>query len=67
MIWTILFFVAMFIGMLLIFNDKDEEIAAWREGKYGKAILLLLWYMLKIFIFFFFAPILVILVLFRKW
>ena len=65
MIMSIIFGILFILGMVLVFHDNDGEIAAWREGKYGKAILLGFWYVLKIMLFFFFAPIILILWIMR--
>ena len=62
---NIIFAILFVLGMVLVFHDNDGEIAAWRKGEYGKAILLGFWYVLRIMLFFFFAPIILILWIMR--
>lgn len=66
MILNIIFATLLILGMVLVLRDNDAEIVAWREGKYGKAILLGFLYMLRIAFFFFFAPIAIMLMIMRK-
>lgn len=42
------------IGMILILRDNDKEIAAWREGKRFKAVML---YFIRVALFFMVASI----------
>lgn len=65
MILNIIFGILLILGMVLVLRDNDAEIIAWREGKYGKAILLGFWYVLRIAFFFFFAPIAIMLMMRR--
>ena len=45
------------IGMILILRDNDKEIAAWREGKRFKAVMLYLRYFIRVALFFMVASI----------
>lgn len=65
MFWTILFIILFVTGMHFVYRDNNDEVVAWRQGKYGKAIWIVVWGLLKVFIFFFFAPILIFFWIFR--
>ena len=45
------------IGMILILRDNDKEIAAWREDKRFKAVMLYLLYFIRVALFFMVASI----------
>lgn len=45
------------IGMILILRDNDKEIAAWREGKRFKVVMLYLLYFIRVALFFMVASI----------
>ena len=65
MLLTIIFVILMIIGMIWVLRDDNAEVVAWKEGKYFKAIMLAIWYVIKVAIFFFFAPIICVLMFLR--
>lgn len=64
--FKIIFGILVFVILMYVAcKDNNKDVAAWRRGEYGKAILYYAWYVLKVFIFFFFSPFLLFFLFFR--
>jgi hypothetical protein len=58
MLWSIIGILLFMYLLYLGFKDDNKDVAAWRNGEYGLAILYMIWSLVKIILFMVFAPIL---------
>ena len=54
------------LGVKWAITDSNKDVAAWRQGKKGKAALWFIWDILRVFLFFAFAPVILIILIFRN-
>lgn len=57
----LVYFVIIHYGL----KSENRDVAAWREGRYFVAVLWFIWDMLKVMIFSFIAPLVLIFLLFK--